>query len=90
MQQVDRRARPERSPRVERPQLARLLIGAERVQFHFRRIQHTAVPRFAQLQTDAAVAQRLHPQIRIVLFTAAMLHCQLHRQLQRPTVSLGP
>ena len=57
---------------------------------HFRRIQHTVVPRFPQLQPDTPVTERLHAQIRVVLLAAAVLHHQLHRQFERPTVSLRP
>jgi len=46
-QQVECCSGPESRTGVERPQLSRLLVGTERVQLHFRRIQHTTIPRFA-------------------------------------------
>ena len=86
MQQVECRPGPESGTGVERPQLSCLLVGAERVHLQVRRIQHTTIPCFAQLQPDAAVAERLHPQICVVLLPAAVLHRHLQRHIERPAV----
>ena len=87
VQQVECCSGPESRTGVERPQLSRLLVGTERVQFHFRRIQHTVIPCFAQLQPDAAVAERLHAHVCVVLLPAAVLHSHLQGHIERPAVA---